>query len=38
MGEDYSWCVSATQAGYDLWVDPLVRVRHHKETIYEVQL
>lgn len=38
MGEDYSWCVSAVKAGYDLWVDPLVRVRHHKETVYEVQL
>jgi hypothetical protein len=38
MGEDYSWCVSAAQTGYDLWVDPLVRVRHHKETVYRVQL
>ena len=34
MGEDYSWCQSAREAGYKVWVDPLVRVKHHKETIF----
>lgn len=36
VGEDYSWCGKAQQAGYTIWVDPLVKVRHHKETVYEV--
>lgn len=36
VGEDYSWCGRAQQAGYTIWVDPLVKVKHHKETVYEV--
>jgi hypothetical protein len=36
VGEDYSWCYSATQNGFHIWVDPMVKVRHHKETVYEV--
>jgi hypothetical protein len=36
IGEDYSWCYSATLSGLHIWVDPTVKVRHHKETIYEV--
>lgn len=36
VGEDYSWCGKAQLAGYTIWVDPLVKVRHHKETVYEV--
>ena len=36
VGEDYSWCGKAQQAGYKIYVDPLVKVRHHKETVYEV--
>lgn len=36
VGEDYSWCGKAQQAGYRIYVDPTVRVRHHKETVYEV--
>jgi hypothetical protein len=35
-GEDYSWCARAQQAGYSIWVDPGVKVRHHKEAVYEV--
>jgi hypothetical protein len=38
LGEDYSWCVGAAEAGFDIWVDPLVRVEHHKETILRVNL
>lgn len=37
MGEDYSWCEGAKEAGYKIWVDPLVKVKHHKETIYWVE-
>jgi GT2 family glycosyltransferase len=36
VGEDYSWCLGAKKAGYKIWVDPLIKVKHHKETIYEV--
>jgi len=36
VGEDYSFCYNAQQSGYEIWVDPTVKVRHHKETIYEV--
>jgi hypothetical protein len=36
MGEDYSWCVGAKDAGFDIWLDPLVNVEHHKETIYMI--
>lgn len=36
VGEDYSWCGKAQQAGYKIYVDPTVKVRHHKETVYEV--
>lgn len=33
MGEDYSWCVGAKEAGFDIWLDPLCRVGHVKEYI-----
>lgn len=36
VGEDYSWCASAQRAGFDIWVDPQVKVLHHKETVYVV--
>lgn len=36
VGEDYSWCGRAIMAGYKIWVNPTVKVRHHKETVYEV--
>lgn len=36
VGEDYSWCGKAQQAGYKIYVDPTVKVKHHKETVYEV--
>jgi hypothetical protein len=34
MGEDYSWCENAKDQGYEIYVDPTVRVKHHKETIF----
>lgn len=36
LGEDYSWCVGAKEAGFDIWLDPLVRVEHHKEVVFTV--
>lgn len=36
VGEDYSWCAGAVRAGFKIFVDPLVKVKHHKETVYEV--
>ena len=36
VGEDYSWCANASRAGFKIWVDPSVKVKHHKETVYEV--
>lgn len=36
VGEDYSWCANASRAGFKIFVDPLVKVKHHKETVYEV--
>jgi hypothetical protein len=34
MGEDYSWCMRAREAGHDVWLDPMIHVAHHKETVY----
>ena len=36
VGEDYSWCANASRAGFKIFVDPEVKVKHHKETVYEV--
>lgn len=30
-GEDLSWCKKANEQGYDLYVDPSIRVTHHKK-------
>lgn len=30
MGEDMSWCKRVTDAGFEIWFDPTVRVTHHK--------
>lgn len=30
-GEDYSWCIKAKNAGYNIWIDPSIRVGHHKK-------
>lgn len=35
MGEDLSWCTKAIKHGYDVWVDPAVRVTHHKQAVLE---
>lgn len=31
MGEDMSWCVRVKEKGYDIWLDPTVRLTHHKQ-------
>jgi len=36
VGEDYSWCGRAQQSGFKIMIDPNVKVKHHKETVYEV--
>lgn len=36
VGEDYSWCANAQSRGFKIHVDPTVKVKHHKETVYEV--
>lgn len=36
VGEDYSWCFKAREAGYKIWADKTITVLHHKETIYVV--
>lgn len=36
VGEDYSWCINARRNGYKTMIDPLVKVRHNKETVYEL--
>ena len=30
MGEDISWCERVHQAGFDVWLDPSIRLTHHK--------
>jgi GT2 family glycosyltransferase len=30
-GEDYSWCLKAQAAGYKIYLDPSIRVKHHKK-------
>jgi hypothetical protein len=32
FGEDYSWCLSAKDSGYNIFIDPLVKVVHHKKV------
>jgi hypothetical protein len=35
MGEDLSWCEKVHRMGIDIWVDPLIRVTHHKQIKLE---
>ncbi len=36
FGEDYSWCLGAKEAGYEIWLDPLIRVEHQKSVVFTV--
>jgi hypothetical protein len=31
FGEDYSWCAKARQCGFEIYLDPSVRLTHHKK-------
>lgn len=31
-GEDYSWCISARNSGFKVYIDPLTKVTHHKKV------
>jgi hypothetical protein len=35
-GEDYSWCVKAREAGFKIYLDPTVRLSHHKNIELKV--
>jgi hypothetical protein len=37
IGEDYSWCINARRNGFKIMVDPLVKVKHHKEIAWEIR-
>jgi hypothetical protein len=34
VGEDFSWCIKAKRAGYEIMCDRSVKVQHHKEIGY----
>lgn len=36
VGEDYSWSMNARDAGIKTYVNPTVKVKHHKNVIWEV--
>jgi GT2 family glycosyltransferase len=37
VGEDYSWCGNAQRAGFKIWIDPKVKLLHHKSTVYRIE-
>lgn len=37
VGEDYSFCINARRNGVLTYVDPTVKVKHHKEVAYEIR-
>jgi hypothetical protein len=37
VGEDYSFCVNARRNGFKVYLDSEVKVKHHKEIIYEIR-
>lgn len=37
LGEDYSFCVNAREAGFKIYLDLDVKVNHHKEIVYELR-
>lgn len=32
FGEDYSWCAKARKCGYKIYLDPTIRLTHHKKV------
>lgn len=37
IGEDYSWCMNARESGFKIYVNPSVRVAHHKGIVYRMR-
>jgi hypothetical protein len=37
VGEDYSFCVNARRNGFKVYLDSTIKVKHHKEIIYELR-
>lgn len=37
LSEDYSFCLKARRAGYEIWVEPGVRVKHLKSVFLQVR-
>ena len=37
IGEDYSFCINAREAGFKTYLDLQVKVKHHKEIVYELR-
>lgn len=37
VGEDYSFCINARRNGFKTFIDPTVKVKHHKEIVYELR-
>lgn len=37
VGEDYSFCINARRNGFKTYVDSTVKVKHHKEIVYQIR-
>lgn len=37
IGEDYSWCMNARENGFKIFIEPSVRVAHHKGIVYRMR-
>lgn len=37
VGEDYSFCINARRNGFKTYVDSTVKVKHHKEIVYQLR-
>jgi hypothetical protein len=37
IGEDYSFCMNARRNGFKVYLDSTIKVKHHKEIIYQLR-
>jgi hypothetical protein len=37
IGEDYSWCMNARNSGFKVYIEPSVRLAHHKGIVYRMR-
>jgi len=35
-GEDFSWCISARESGFSIFIDPTINVSHHKKVVIKL--